>query len=585
MEQTTTFLNNPTGEGYSAGGAATSEAADEKFNIMSCLSDIVENSVIPINEGRCRFKQEVFSLCRKQLDYVSSMVGTTPMQTVILASILNDKGCRHLDRKELAKCLGMSYIRFLSFEDDLQTLARMRLINIVNDSLIYTARKTLSVLAANRPFTFPVATGLDTAGVLKEMKEIIDSCEKGENTIDGMLDELDTLFSNNPSAGIVREAKNLGISPDNERLREAERNLFYVLVKKSYHDKMEMVSFAQLDDIFSFIIDCDQDHLQESYYERKMFLQTEKIIEPVNDYGLADPEYFRFTDEVKDKLFAEVGGCLNWRKRRNSIKVVSPDRFPKKELFYNPVEDGQMKRLTGLLSRENFEAMRKRLEESGMRTGVTCLFYGSPGTGKTESVRQLAKATGRGVFEVDVSKLKSCWVGESEVRVSSLFYDYKEAVRSSETAPILLFNEADSIFGIRKEGAVSAVDKMENTLQDIILQEMESIDGILIATTNIAHNLDRAFERRFLYKVKFEKPGTEVKARIWRSMLPDLSEEQARELAVRFDFSGGQIENVSRKKAIRCILDGVDADFSEILGYCAEECICDGDRPARRIGF
>ena len=66
------------------------------------------------------------------------------------------------------------------------------------------------------------------------------------------------------------------------------------------------------------------------------------------------------------------------------------------------------------------------------------------------------------------------------------------------TAPILLFNEADAIFGIRQEGATRAVDKMENSIQNIILQEMEKLDGILIATTNLTTNLDKAFERRFL---------------------------------------------------------------------------------------
>ena len=73
-------------------------------------------------------------------------------------------------------------------------------------------------------------------------------------------------------------------------------------------------------------------------------------------------------------------------------------------------------------------------------------------------------------------------------------------------APILLFNEADAIFGIRQEGATRAVDKMENSIQNIILQEMEKLDGILIATTNLTTNLDNAFERRFLYKIRFDRP-------------------------------------------------------------------------------
>ncbi len=100
---------------------------------------------------------------------------------------------------------------------------------------------------------------------------------------------------------------------------------------------------------------------------------------------------------------------------------------------------------------------------------------------------------------------------------------------------------------------------MENSIQNIILQEMEKLDGILIATTNLTTNLDNAFERRFLYKIRFDRPDEKVKEQIWASMLPTLSEEDARELAHGFDFSGGQIENIVRKKEIKFIIDGVDA--------------------------
>lgn len=152
-------------------------------------------------------------------------------------------------------------------------------------------------------------------------------------------------------------------------------------------------------------------------------------------------------------------------------------------------------------------------------------------------------------------------------------------------APILLVNEADAIFGIRQEGATRAVDKMENSIQNIILQEMEKLDGILIATTNLTTNLDNAFERRFLYKIRFDRPDEKVKEQIWTSMLPTLSEEDARELAHGFDFSGGQIENIVRKKEIKFIIDGVDAGMEEILGYCREEMIEDAGSGRKKIGF
>ncbi len=142
-------------------------------------------------------------------------------------------------------------------------------------------------------------------------------------------------------------------------------------------------------------------------------------------------------------------------------------------------------RLAQLLKPEQFNQVTQRLSENGMRNGVACLFYGSPGTDKTETVNQLARATGRDVMMVDVTQIKSCWVGESEQNIKALFDRYRKHVKDMEVAPILLFNEADSVLGIRQEGAQRSVDKMENSIQNIILQEMETLEGIMIATTNL----------------------------------------------------------------------------------------------------
>ena len=109
-------------------------------------------------------------------------------------------------------------------------------------------------------------------------------------------------------------------------------------------------------------------------------------------------------------------------------------------------------------------------------------------------------------MQVNISEIKSMWVGESEKNIKAIFDRYRVVAKQSKRIPILLFNEADAVIGKRKEGAERSVDKMENSIQNIILQEMESLEGIMIATTNLVQNMDSAFERRFLYKVKFEKP-------------------------------------------------------------------------------
>jgi len=244
----------------------------------------------------------------------------------------------------------------------------------------------------------------------------------------------------------------------------------------------------------------------------------------------------------------------------------------------------QVEQLQELLSEERFSDIRTKMKDLGLRTGFSCLFYGGPGTGKTETVYQIARKSGRDLFVVDVSQVKSCWVGESEKNIKQVFSRYRECVKGGGAVPILLFNEADAVFGIRQEGAGSAVDKMENSIQNIILQEMEDLDGILIATTNLTCNLDKAFERRFLYKIRFEKPSVEAKSRIWKTMIPELGEAEALQLASDFDFSGGQIENIARKKTVKSLISGETPTYTQIREYCQEETI--GDSPVRRkIGF
>ena len=157
--------------------------------------------------------------------------------------------------------------------------------------------------------------------------------------------------------------------------------------------------------------------------------------------------------------------------------------------------------------------------------------------------------------------------------------------RGSENAPILLFNEADAIFSKRMENPQDSVDQMMNAIQNICLEGLENLDGILIATTNLASNFcDDAFARRFLFKVEFGKPETATRAKIWKSMLKDISEEHALTLASRFDFSGGNIENIARKAAVGYVLNGEKAGLDELVSYCEEETLTCA-KTARRIGF
>lgn len=287
-------------------------------------------------------------------------------------------------------------------------------------------------------------------------------------------------------------------------------------------------------------------------------------------------------DGIKDKEVL----CLTVKARRllipeyklrgmttQSAEITSHKDIVFKNLYYNASVEHQIQRLHSLLEEKNFRTVQKRLRERGFHKGIACLFYGSPGTGKTETVLQLAKSSGRDVMQVSMSQIRSKWVGESQKNIQEVFASYKERVRASKLCPILLFNEADAIIGNRMEVTTSSVDKMENSIQNVILQEMENLEGIMIATTNLERSLDAAFERRFLYKIKFEKPSLQVRTKIWQSMLPDVDEATLSSIASQYDFTGGQIENIARKALVDDLLF-YSSDISNkerISTYCRQE--------------
>ena len=268
----------------------------------------------------------------------------------------------------------------------------------------------------------------------------------------------------------------------------------------------------------------------------------------------------------------------------NINMLTSYKQLAQRPLYFSGKTEEQVQTLTKLLNEEQLAKVRQALKAHKMPLGFCCLFYGTPGTGKTELVQQLAIATQRDLFQVNIATLRDKYVGESEKQLKRIFDKYRSLVRTQEHAPILFFNEADAIFGNRMENTQRSVDKMENALQNIILQEMEVLDGIMICTTNLTSCLDKAFDRRFIYKVEFEKPTNQARKLIWQSMLSSLNDEQATELANRFDFSGGQIQNISRKQVINAIFSGKDElDYDQIKLDCQNESISRNSRG--KVGF
>ena len=201
------------------------------------------------------------------------------------------------------------------------------------------------------------------------------------------------------------------------------------------------------------------------------------------------------------------------------------------------------------------------------------MLYGAPGTGKTESVYQIARETGRPLWKVDLTELKSMWFGESQKKVKALFDTYKELCSGQKRMPILLLNEADAILGTRNSNTQNPTQSTDNAIQNIFLDCLEDFEGILFATTNLEKSLDPAFERRFLFKIEFERPEAEAQQQIWKAMLKELTTSQAKILSENYNLSGGEIENVLRKLSMMRILNDKVEVFKTVQELCVTEII------------
>ena len=511
----------------------------------------------------------------KHIKYASRKLKLTPMQVALLAMFVDRSEDSRIMISEIAKYAGCRTTKILRLSDDIDALENKRYLRASRsrNSLSYRVPgAVLKSLRKNQPYIYEEEPIPDTQTFFDRFDRLMNEKNDDELTHDSLKELTMEMLDEIKGTIFATELRRCGFG-DEDTL------LFIFMAHLFVENNDDNIGFHDIDDLF------DNDEIpswvKREFRSRESELFEKELIENVNEDGMARSDAFKLTEKAKEQFLCELNLNKIGRSDRNLIKA---ETLAKKDLIYNETERGQITELTSILSENRFNEVQKRLRSAGMRPGFCCIFYGAPGTGKTETVYQLARSTGRDIMRVDVDKIKSWWVGESEKNIKALFDRYRNICKNSKLAPILLFNEADAVLGVRIEGAARAVDKMENSIQNIILQEMETLEGIMIATTNLTTNLDKAFERRFLYKIRFDKPTVNARIEIWQAMLKGLSNEDAQTLASQFDLSGGEIENIARKQSVNVILSGNDTiDIQEIISTCRHEKITKDSRP--RIGF
>lgn len=552
--------------------------SDNKWSVITALDYV-------LNEAKgSELCDEFWSKCQSPLEYLESKLQLTKVQIVFLA-IMIETG-EPISWRGFGKFLNSNRLSVMTYSEEFEELVNK---GWIARTLLREMGKRFQgfvlehgVVTALRHNEIFVPKKISGLGIQEFVDRLEHRLEINLNTMNSDFEEEEEWMQR-----MCKANNHLQLCHEILRFDDIHILSLFLLIVYDYAQwagsNYEGLTYSTIDDTFP--PDFEVDNLRKSLNDGTHPLILTGLIEQKCEDGIANHNRYMLTDKCKEELLSlytpSRSKCPNDNISKRYLKNF--EEIKEKQMFYNAEEREQIERLTNLLSQDSLPAVQDRLEQSGMRKGFACLFYGAPGTGKTETVLQIARETGRNILEVDIAGMRNKYVGESEKNIKSVFQRYREICKQSEVIPIMFFNEADALINKRTENIEHSVDKMDNAMQNIILQEIENLDGILIATTNLTSNLDKAFERRFLFKIEFNKPNYEVKAKLWHSMLKDLSDEQAMFLARNYDFSGGQIENIARKNTIDYILTGNTPSLEQIESYCKVELLDNSQR--KRIGF
>jgi SpoVK/Ycf46/Vps4 family AAA+-type ATPase len=200
---------------------------------------------------------------------------------------------------------------------------------------------------------------------------------------------------------------------------------------------------------------------------------------------------------------------------------------------------------------------------------ISAIFTGPPGTGKTMVATLIARQLNIELFRVDLSRLVDKYIGETEKHLAMLF---GEAERGR---CVLLFDEADAIFGKRTKGGESATERYANLEVNYLLQRIETFSGIVLLTTNQESMIDEAFKRRLRYRVDFPFPDEDERELIWRRLIPPeaplAADFDPKALARRYELSGGHIKNAVLRAAFAAAADDAPISHARLVRAANQE--------------
>nr|WP_321312809.1 ATP-binding protein [uncultured Campylobacter sp.] len=349
-----------------------------------------------------------------------------------------------------------------------------------------------------------------------------------------------------------------------------EQIVFFALLKEEY-EQSESGSLRDLGALLALISKDDMERMKN----RSMLEDGSRLIESgvveydevLTPFGALSRTFFISEDTLSEIMHPKSAKTAKKIKLENIVKNSEIFELitPSSDLS-DVVLNEQTRALLENILRQLDKNVQARLASWGMKPrkniDAKVIFYGPPGTGKTMSAYCLAKSLKKQVLSFDCSKILSKYVGESEQNVRKIFDSYREICAKTKSEPVLLLNEADQFLSSRLENGSSGSEQMHNQMQNIFLEQIEKFQGVLIATTNFMQSFDKAFSRRFEYKIEFKKPQLKERIQIWQKVLPKNAEfEESFDIntIAKYELSGASIVLVMKNVALKTAIsdDGV----------------------------
>ena len=430
----------------------------EELTLLSAI-----NSIVTLAEDS-ELSTAFFEKADRFISYISERQDITNMQAVMLALFIESSAAGNKsDFSDVARYLNCNNVQVLQYKGEVDGLVQKGMLrkikNNMNGSYDYAVSQgIIENYSKDEPYqrkSYKGSTGIE---FFQHFYDITHLRYEDELSTELMLEEIGRLLDENPQLQYVKALRSFDMSTASEA----------VITHMCRHLVLSGTTSIPMSHlVFLFDAQHQKYDFDRAMSEGSHYLVREGWVENAFSEGFKDKDEYQLTAKARETLLQEFEIKQTESK---GCDVMHCDSITAKKLFFAQEVKQQLDDLSELLDENHYMSICNRLKEKGRRQGFACLFYGAPGTGKTESVLQLAKKTGRDIMQVNISQVKSMWVGESEKNIKAIFDRYRAVAKNSKRVPILLFNEADAVIGKRKEGAERSVDKMENSIQNIILQ-------------------------------------------------------------------------------------------------------------------